>query len=400
MKLQCYIDDVYQKYFMAEKSKLQPHDVDIEEYQNATMVVDTKTFGFGIFDADGRFIKSSCQWRGNNHQYVPKFVKDAEYMDCDAMFLGNAYAHFGHFLIEHLNRAWGVVRAGKPGMKYVLIDNKNNGAKEFMYVFLEMLGIARDDIIILNKPMRFRRVFIPHQTMNISNYRHAAEFILPFQQMRENVSADKVYERVYVSRAKLPDSIRTYGEDKVQKIFEKNGFHVIYPETLSLMQQAAIVGNAKILAGCAGSALHLSVFMKPGGRVIQLRRTFDIHDSGPLQYRLCLLGGLDFDVISASVEEFETTHGGSHAPQIIGVNKYLRQFFDENGFKYDDDDLIMDKDILVAYRAQVESFKASHGGKWKLKLKKKFIKLSACLIPGRVWRGRYRTYMKKLLGTR
>ena len=34
MKLQCYIDDVYQKYFMAEKSKLQPHDVDIEEYLN------------------------------------------------------------------------------------------------------------------------------------------------------------------------------------------------------------------------------------------------------------------------------------------------------------------------------------------------------------------------------
>lgn len=400
MKLQCYIDDKYNKYFTSENEKVRQESVCIETYSNATIVVDTETFGFGVFDESGKFVKSSRQFRGNNYQYVPKFVKNATYCDCDVMFLGNAYPHFGHFLIEHLNRAWGVVRAGKPGMKYVLVDNKNNGAKAFMFEFLKMLGIHQEDVIVLNKSMRFRSVVVPGQTMNISNYRQADEYILPFQKMRDNVKTDKVYERVYVSRAKLPDNMRTYGEEKVQKIFEKNGFHIIYPETLSLAQQVAIVGNAKVLAGCAGSALHLSVFMKPGGRVIQLRRTFDIHDSGPLQYRLCSLGNLDFDVISASVEEFETTHGGNHAPQIIGVNKYLKQFFDENGFIYDDTDLIMEDDVLSDYRKQLDLFKDMHGGRLMLKIKKKFIKLSACLIPGRVLRGRYRTYMKRVLSTR
>ena len=311
------------------------------------------------------------------------------------MFLGNAYPHFGHFIIEHLNRAWGLEKCPRENVKYVFVDNKNIGAKSWLFDFMEMLGIARHDVIILNQSMQFKRVFIPTQSFNNSGKWWARQFVIPFDKMRENVRADKVWDKVYVSRAKLPENMRTYGEEAVQRIFEKNGFHVIYPETLPLAQQVATIGNARVLAGCAGTALHLALFMKPGGRVIQLNRTNAIKDSGELQYRMCQMKNLDFDVVAASVEEFKSQHGGTHAPQIIGVNDNLKRFFDDNNFEYTDDDLLMDEKALAQYRAQLEVFCRSHGGQFKQKLKKICIKLVACLVPGRITRGRVRKWLKE-----
>lgn len=318
-----------------------------------------------------------------------------EFCDCDAVFLGNAYHHFGHFMIEHLNRAWGLDKCPCENVKYVFVDNKNVGAKSWLFDFMEMLGICRDDVLILNKSMQFRRVFIPTQSFNNSGKWWAKEFTISFAKMRENVRIDKVFDKVYVSRARLPEHMRTYGEEAVQRIFEKNGFHVIYPETLPLAQQVAIIGNARVLAGCAGTALHLALFMKPGGRVIQLNRTNAIKDSGVLQYRMCQMNNLDFDVVAASTEEFKSQHGGTHAPQIIGVNDNMKKFFDDNGFKYCDSDLEIDENAWAQYRAQLEMFKQVHGGGIKQKGKRIIIKFISCFIPGRITRGRVRKWLKE-----
>ena len=336
MKARFYTDSKYEKYLLGKVRQVcERHDMKVDVVDMGAFIVDINTGAFGVFDNNDKLVKSSLQWRGNNVNFIPPCGPESRvgmgFCDCDAVFLGNAYHHFGHFIIEHLNRAWGLDKCPRENVKYVFIDNKNIGAKSWLFDFMEMLGIKRDDVLILNKSMQFRRVFIPTQSFNNSGKWWAKEFVIPFAKMRENVRIDKFFDKVYVSRAKLPDYMRTYGEEAVQRIFEKNGFYVIYPETLPLAQQIAIIGNCRTLAGCAGTALHLALFMKPGGRVIQLNRTRSIKDSGDLQYRMCQMRNLDFDVIAASVEEFKSQHGGTHAPQIIGVNKNLKSFFDDNG---------------------------------------------------------------------
>lgn len=398
MNLNIYADRNYKKAFESKIAKLrQYNDMHVDVVENGMFVINSDTGAFGVFDADGVFIESSLQYRGKNTQFVPSYVPAKDYMDCDVVFLGNAYHHFGHFIIEHLNRAWGIEKIHKDNVKYVFVDNKNIGAKSWLFEFTDMLGIARDDVLILNKSMRFNNVYIPTQSLNNSGNMWAPQFGRGFDIMRDNVVAEKIYERVYVSRAKLPENMRTWNEEKIQRVFERNGFHVIYPETLPLHQQVAIIGNCKVLAGCAGTALHLGVFMKPGGRIIQLNRTSDIHDNGPLQWRMCMIKGLDFDIVSASVEEFKSKHGGAHAPQIIGGTKYLRSFFDNNGFVYQESDMVPDEAELGKYKSQLDLFKKSNGGKVKQKLKKLLIKIVSCLVPGRVNRGRVRKYLKEHL---
>lgn len=398
MKIVCYTDTEYKNNLMSDFNQVvHKTGMNIDCIESGTFVVDTKTGAFGVFDKTGKFVDSSLQYRGKNHQFIPKFTNCVEYMNCDAIFMGNAYPHFGHFLIEHLNRAWGVSGENTENLKYVFVDNKNIGAKKWLFDFMNMLGVKKEDVIILNKSMRFENVFIPTQSFNNSGLWWADEFVVPFGKMRENVSIGQIYDKVYVSRAKLSDDMRVYGEEKIQNIFAKNGFHIIYPETLSVSEQVAIIGNANVLAGCAGTALHMSLFMKPGGRVVQLNRSTDVRDSGVLQARMCQMCGLDFDVVAASVETFKSKHGGMHAPQIIGCTKYLKQWFDDNAFVYSDDDLTMDADAVGQYQQQLDVYRKLHGNNISAKLKKFVIKFVACLVPGRIWRGRVRKYLKEHL---
>lgn len=398
MKCNFYTENDYKKHLLAQITKVEcRHDMKIDAVENGTFVVDVKSGAFGLFDENGEFVKSSLQYRGKNSNFVPKYQSVTEIVDCDAVFLGNAYHHFGHFIIEHLNRAWGIRQCPNKQIKYVFIDNKNIGAKSWLFDFMKMMGIAQDDVLVLNKTMKFRRVFVPSQSFNNSGMWWANEFLIPFDVMRDNVSAGEYGDKIYVSRARLQGEMKTYNEEQVQKIFEKNGFKIIYPETMPLSEQVATVGNAHVLAGCAGTALHLAIFMKPGGRVIQLNRTQSIKDSGVLQYRMCQMRDLDFDIIAASVEEFKSQHGGSHAPQIIGVNANLKSFFDDNGFLYGKADLEIDKDALAQYRKQVEIFKSQHGSAIMQKVKKVFIKIISCFVPGRIRRGHVRKWLKEHL---
>ena len=370
-------------------------DMNIDTVAGGSFIIDTNTGAFGVFDDRGILVNSSLQYRGKTAQFIPKFYAPDDYMDCDAVFLGNAYPHFGHFLLEHLNRGWGISKIKSKNIKYVLIDNQNLGAKQWMIEFLKLAGVPEKDILILNKSMRFNKIYVPSQSLNIVSGWYGNEFKDVFDIMRKNANTNTAYDKVYVSRAKLNDDMRVWGEEKVQHIFEKNGFKVIYPETMPLYEQIAIISHAKVLAGCAGTALHLALTMRDGTHVIQLNRTSAIKDNGEIQYRLCKLKNQNIDIISASTEEFQSTHGGSHAPQIIGVTKYVKQFFDDNNFKYDDDDLIMDENVLNEYRLRLDEFKKNNGGQFYVKFKKKFIKYVSCVVPGRVRRSKFRKWLKE-----
>ena len=62
-------------------------------------------------------------------------------------------------------------------------------------------------------------------------------------------------ERIFVSRSEGAKHRECRNIREVEDVFRQRGYRVIYPERLSLPDQAAIFGAARVIAGFGGSAL-------------------------------------------------------------------------------------------------------------------------------------------------
>lgn len=394
---QVYSDKKYLRWFRHRTASQHIIHETIDIVKNGVMVNQGRS-GYGVYDASGSLVQSSRQIRGKDNQIVHShmnFSDDIPYVDADVMFLGNVYPQFGHFLLEHMNRAWGLLRPECRGRKVVLINDKHiEKVPEYMFRFVELMGVARTDIIVLNQTTRFRSIAVPSQSFEIDQWASQI-FSSAFEHIAKNVADGPVYDKIYMSRDALNER-RTYGERAVQRIFEKNGFKIVRPETLSLDAQIGLMKNCRVLAGCAGTALHMAVFMPRGGTVIQIKRNKKDKDNSATQNLIHRLKDLNGVFIAGSVEVEKTGHC-DFAPQIIGVTKYMREFFDKNGFSYNDADLIPSRGELEEYAAARRAFRAQYGSVRINKIKRMFIRISACMIPGRERRGRYRSYMNRFL---
>lgn len=398
MFLKLYCDKKSKKYANKILSKTHLYnDSTLAVINNPTFAIDTKTSAYCVFDLHGKIVPESLFYRGKNHQFIPKKPRNIKFIDEDVLYVGNIYPHFGHFLVEHLNRLWS--DAPRKNIKYVFMNNQNLEVKNYLYEFMSAFGIKKQDIIILTETTQFRKAYIPCQTFNISD--SWAKTIMPngYRLMAKNIKG-LGYEKVYMSRTKLPEKNRTIGEDKIEKIFAKNGYKIIYPETMTIHEQIASVRDAKYLAGCAGTALHWCLFMQPGGNVITLKRNSKNDNSIQTQYILNNVCDLNSVFVWTSVETHKSHHGGNHAPQIIGVNENLKKFFDDFGFKYNVADTTFDKKSMAEYLDAYEKYTKTNGNSLQIWICKKLIKILSCLIPGRVNRRNFRNYMKRKYKTK
>ena len=82
-------------------------------------------------------------------------------------------------------------------------------------------------------------------------------------------------------------------------------------------------------------------------------------------------------------------------PQLIGMTEYMKQFFDENGFKYSDKDLKMWDKEFADYKTALENCGMQ---KYESKSVKKYIvKYLSCLVIGRIRRNKFRQFLNKIL---
>lgn len=391
-----FADSDFEKYFEKSISRQYMRDVHVQEFENG-IIVNEHRHGFGVFDKNFRFVKSSRQMRKNNGQFIPKFDhKNIAYMDVDAVFVGNVFPQFGHFLLEHMNRAYVALDKKYKNAKFVLVNNKDvSPVPNYMFELLELLGVRRENILVLNETTQFRRVYVPDQGFNIPVYSSGA-FGKMYDAIAKNVKTPREkYEKIYVSRTAM-QTRRTYGEGVVQKIFEKNGYKIIWPEKLPLTQQIGLVKNARVLAGCAGTALHLALFMKSGGVVVQIKRNRQAKCNADIQNLINDTKGLNGVFVSGSVEKKPTDHCSS-VPQIIGVNQHMRDFFDAFGFKYTARDVVPNKKDLAEYDAALAEYNKKYGGVGLNNIKHFIIHWSSCFVPGRERRGNFRRWLKRKL---
>lgn len=187
------------------------------------------------------------------------------------MWIGHIFPHYGHFLLESLARLWPLKLLKLDNFKFVAHIEGGNYALPFIQQFFSLLGISEQNLICVDSPKQFEQLLVPTASYALGVYNtpfQDSTWQLISSQIRVNTNfGSKVYfSRLRFNQSK-PKTKRFLNEEEIERLFEDNGFQVIYPETLSVEQQISAAKNAGIVAGCIGSAMYNAAFMKENGKV-------------------------------------------------------------------------------------------------------------------------------------
>ena len=225
----------------------------------------------GVCDKDFNFIaghKRNNNGKNNNFEVVRAYKADnIEYLDEEVIFAGIAFDHFGHFIVESMVRLWWIIKNSKYDQKVVFL--KNSAFDSPYLELLELIGLKKSNIVYLENPTEFKKVFIPDQSLLFSNY-YCEEFDLPYEKILEKIKPANE-KRIYLSRTQFrkKDCIN---EEYFEDFYKKMGYTIIYPEQLDLKQQIAIIHGADEIVSTIGTISHLAIFAKKGTRIVTLLR--------------------------------------------------------------------------------------------------------------------------------
>lgn len=190
--------------------------------------------------------------------------------------------HFGHLMTEVVSRLWGWEQAKRenPDLKAILRVYRDDKMPRLEKTVFTAYGIPRKDIVWVGAPVRLESVTgaTPMWQNNAPHYVHP-DISGVWDRLREGllrkIGDDRppVAERLFVSRQ--PGGRRSCrNAAEVECYFADRGYQVVYPETMSLPQQAALFAGAREVAGFGGSAMFNILYARNLEKLIVLT-----HDS-------------------------------------------------------------------------------------------------------------------------
>lgn len=209
----------------------------------------------------------------------PEIIEDRSAVDRlkgRGCYLGHLFNHYGHFMTESISAVW-PLNCGEEYDYYAIHPfGPKDGLNATADWVFRRLGIEPRKVHIIRHQTFFEDLTVPERTWQhnrIANkmFREIATLLSkPFSQ--KNAS-----QKLYLSRKNIPNR-RVENEPEIEEHLLNLGYHIIYPETLTIEEQLKHFGSCDILAGFAGSALHSILFCRPGTAVISLgdRRSKDI----------------------------------------------------------------------------------------------------------------------------
>lgn len=184
--------------------------------------------------------------------------------------------HFGHVMNDSLGKlwAWQEAKAQLPGLKALYLLPPGADAPTFEPVLFEAAGLDLADVVFAPGNLQVDALVsaaIP--VHNAKPYTYHPAVLDVWAQLRRHLVThrDDLPERLFVSRRADERGCRNRAE--VEAWFAARGFTVIYPEELPISEQASLFGNARTVAGFAGSAMLNLVYAEHVEQVIVLSHT-------------------------------------------------------------------------------------------------------------------------------
>jgi len=305
----------------------------------------------GVCDRKGNFIDGHRVFRNAPNEHSLMFNHDIlnaysipdyiSYIDETVVYGGVTYNHYGHMIVEGLSRIWFHLENPNENYKYVFISNwsEDNIVYDEFYC---LLGIKKENIILLKEPMQFKKVIVPEQSYYACGpYTEVA--IKTFNAIRDAVKPAN-HEKVYFtkSRQKIKPSIN---EEYFEEYFKTNGYEIISPETLSVSEQISVMAGVNEFATAFGSSQHQILFSKNNIKTVIF--TLDEHVCIPDLW-INQLRCVDCTMISVG-PSFADISIMNFIPRIFLPTQYWNDYLKYNHSNYSSDNLKVFKDFSFIF---------------------------------------------------
>ncbi|NMM99132.1 glycosyltransferase 61 family protein [Bifidobacterium olomucense] len=291
----------------------------------------------GVLRDDGKFVEES-KYIGDWFRFGAPYPFDrsgVHHADLKVIFLGYFVKQWGHFLVDCLNRAWFLCEIDKAKYKdyKIVFLNSDNILPSGNYLkFFELLGFSKRDFVLVDSPTCFKEIVIPTPA-NPETSKNL--FVEPFKKASSAVVSDKYHgDNIYLSRLHFPDARKKeLGEHPIQRLFEDNGFKILYPESMSLDDQIDVFNNATTIV-CMNGTIPLNViFGNPGINLIVLNKTSLRHSNLEKVCRLIDISPIYINVYYEPIKNHPRYLGEGPFWMIPGDE--LREYFDSHEMSFD-----------------------------------------------------------------
>ncbi|CAN5682024.1 hypothetical protein BH11ACT8_BH11ACT8_23940 [soil metagenome] len=202
------------------------------------------------------------------------------------LYGGNWMQHFGHFFIETVTTLWprrAELELPVEGIVFHSYMSRFRGIEPWqleLMALTEYAGVPLE--VIEGRPLRVEHLVLPTRSVVVNGWAEPPAVDV-WQRMALAAGGrsdlDPAGPRVFFSRAAFNERKREAGKDArteadrdrdLDATFAAAGFVVVAPEELSIAEQVRLAASASVLAGSAGTALHLSAFAPAGVKVLEL----------------------------------------------------------------------------------------------------------------------------------
>lgn len=216
------------------------------------------------------------------------------------LYGGHWMVHFGHFLTETVTTLWPENLEPVEGLVFHRYLAADPVVAPWQQRLIDLAGYADLPIHFVNaKQVRVDELVVPSRSIVQHGWGHpgaAAVWRRIAAGVAEQDGAGAVTawpSRVFLSRSAFNAGMRAKGrhvprtspehDALLDDVFAAAGFEVVAPEQLPIDDQVRLAAHANVLAGLAGSALHLAGFARPGTCVLELGDTRSQRKGVPTQ---------------------------------------------------------------------------------------------------------------------
>ena len=332
-------DNAEQSYKNEANIKTCTYDKDFDVYKNAFILplrncdssrrINVSILEGGVCDINFKLIAGYSR-NPNKHNPFMEVVRSYdvdtfEASDESVIYGGIIYYHFGHFLIDSFSRLWFAAKNKDLKHRYAFVTVGNFELELYHINLLNLIGINKERILIVEKPTKFKEVIIPKQSWYTAGIFNPELFKLTWETISDGISPGP-HKKIYLSRSKFYKK-NLLNEAYFEDFFKKRGFEIVYPEQLSIEEQVSYISGADEIACTYGTLAHLAVFAKQKAKCIYLLRYS--MTVGGFQHFIHKTKNIDYAFIDVTMNILPVYHSFK-GPFLIGPSYYWCSFINKN----------------------------------------------------------------------